>query len=81
MRHPLFASPAYLARHGVPRTPRDLKQHQIINRRFLNGSYSKWSFRSTDGSVETFEPEASAVTRPPPKRWRRQLCQASELLR
>lgn len=58
----LFASPAYLGRHGVPRTPQDLKQHKIINRRFLNGSYSKWSFRSMDGSIETFEPEASTVT-------------------
>lgn len=35
-RQMLFASPAYLARHGMPQKPRDLDGHLAIRYRFLN---------------------------------------------
>jgi DNA-binding transcriptional LysR family regulator len=38
----LFASPAYLARHGVPRTPQGLKQHHIV----INPETMKWCFNT-----------------------------------
>jgi DNA-binding transcriptional LysR family regulator len=58
----LVAAPAYLERHGVPRTVKDLGQHQLLARRFLGGRISAWGFRGPEGSIESFEPEAAVVT-------------------
>jgi DNA-binding transcriptional LysR family regulator len=58
----LVASPEYLAREGVPRTPQDLKHHKLIVRRFLGGKASPWSFRATDGSITTLDMDTAAVT-------------------
>lgn len=58
----LVAAPAYLARRGSPRTPQDLKQHQLITRRFLGGQISRWTFRSAHGGLSTIEPEAAILT-------------------
>jgi DNA-binding transcriptional LysR family regulator len=58
----LVAAPDYLARRGVPRTPQDLKQHQLIARRFLGGRISPWNFRTTGGGMTTVEPEAAVLT-------------------
>ncbi|MBM3073969.1 LysR family transcriptional regulator [Lelliottia sp. RWM.1] len=58
----LVASPDYLARFGIPRTPDDLRQHHLIARRFLGGRVSPWGFRGSDGSLTTLEPDSAAVT-------------------
>ncbi|MDQ8755800.1 LysR family transcriptional regulator [Sphingosinicella sp. LHD-64] len=47
----VIASPAYLARHGTPREPEDLRNHNIINFNFRRHN-PDWSFRR-DG--EDFE--------------------------
>jgi DNA-binding transcriptional LysR family regulator len=39
------ASPAYLARAGVPQSPDELHQHQIIALKFASGAYAPWDFR------------------------------------
>ena len=45
LRMALVASPAYLARHGVPKTPRDLRSHRCINMRLASaGTLYKWEF-------------------------------------
>jgi DNA-binding transcriptional LysR family regulator len=58
----LVAAPAYLERHGVPRTASDLGEHQLLARRFLGGRVSAWGFRGPEGSIESFEPETAVVT-------------------
>ena len=41
----VLASPAYLARHGEPRTPADLHRHRCINWRFPgSGRIYRWEF-------------------------------------
>lgn len=57
----LVASPAYLARAGIPQLPDDLARHALIARRFLGGRVSVWNFRGEDGSTTTFDPTESAV--------------------
>lgn len=57
----IAASPEYLARHGVPRSPEELREHRLIARRFLGGCVSPWPFRADDNSVVTFDPADSAV--------------------
>lgn len=43
----LVASPAYLAQHGTPKRPADLKQHNCITL----GETRNWSLRDSQGSV------------------------------
>jgi DNA-binding transcriptional LysR family regulator len=48
-----FASPAYLARRGVPGHPDDLARHDRVNFRFQrSGQPARWSFRIGDREVE-----------------------------
>jgi DNA-binding transcriptional LysR family regulator len=45
LRMAAIASPAYLKRHGVPKTPRDLRSHRCINLRLASaGTLYKWEF-------------------------------------
>ena len=46
-----FAAPAYLGRHGVPKTPDDLAQHRLIGVRFpATGRMVPWLFRAPGGT-------------------------------
>jgi DNA-binding transcriptional LysR family regulator len=40
----LVASPAYIARHGVPRTPADMVNHECISVMLANGTRARWTF-------------------------------------
>lgn len=52
-----FASPTYLARHGLPRTPEDLRDHNCIVGRFG----PEWSFRGPDRKPMTVRVSGNAV--------------------
>ncbi|VWD44809.1 transcriptional regulator [Burkholderia lata] len=57
----LVASPAYLERHGIPRTPDELGTHRLIARRFLGGEVATWSFRMRGGSIVAVDPGDTAL--------------------
>jgi DNA-binding transcriptional LysR family regulator len=56
-RQVVMASPAYVERHGMPKTPDDLIQHNCINFNFLR-SVQGWSFR--DPQTGRIEPKPVA---------------------
>lgn len=43
----LVATPRYLESHGIPQTPSDLAQHQLIRVKFLNGRIPAWPFKAS----------------------------------
>ena len=47
----VVASPAYLAMHGAPGTPRDLLAHACIGRRFPSGRQYAWEFGREEDAV------------------------------
>jgi DNA-binding transcriptional LysR family regulator len=47
----VVASPAYLAAHGAPGTPRDLLAHACIGRRFPSGRQYAWEFGREEDAV------------------------------
>jgi DNA-binding transcriptional LysR family regulator len=49
--HVLCASPAYLERHGAPRSPADLERHACIAYG-LSSAPARWSFEATRGVVD-----------------------------
>lgn len=48
-RHAIVASPEYLARRGTPRTPQQLKDHNILTYRYQE-SAREWHFRAPGGT-------------------------------
>lgn len=46
LRQGSFASPAYLARHGVPQRPEDLPQHHVVH--YLGGGSPGFDYRQDD---------------------------------
>lgn len=46
------ASPEYLAKHGIPRHPNDLFQHDCIRFRFTSGRIYKWEFEQGSTKLE-----------------------------
>jgi DNA-binding transcriptional LysR family regulator len=44
----IFAAPEYLARYGVPGTPRDLVNHNCLLLRFPGSRQFRWSFTDRD---------------------------------
>lgn len=56
----LVASPAYLARAGVPLAHGDLEHHRCIQLRFADGSAAPWSFR-VNGRRVSVMPQATLV--------------------
>lgn len=45
----LVASPGYLARKGIPRSPADLSGHEAVSVRQNSGQAAMWEFRRVDG--------------------------------
>jgi len=52
-----FAAPSYLARHGTPRTPEELREHNCIVGRFG----PEWSFRGPDRKPMTVRVSGNAI--------------------
>lgn len=48
----VVASPDYLARHGAPRTPRELTAHRCIRIRFPGGALYRWEFSRAGESLD-----------------------------
>ncbi len=46
-RHAIVAAPSYLEQHGTPRTPADLRDHNIITYRYQESAL-EWHFRTPD---------------------------------
>lgn len=56
-----FASPAYLARRGTPRSPEDLEHHDCVNFRYQSsGQIFRWMFKVGHRHVE-LTPDAGIV--------------------
>lgn len=55
MRQSIVASPNYLAQKGIPNRPEQLRQHQLLVRRFSSGKLVPWYFRQADGSLAPLE--------------------------
>lgn len=53
IRHQLFASKSYLAKHGNPKQLNDLKQHDLLG--FGGTRRAKWSFIDTMGKRVSIE--------------------------
>jgi len=56
----LVASPAYLARAGVPTSHLELEQHRCVQLRFANGTPAPWTFR-INGRRVAVTPHAALV--------------------
>lgn len=56
MRFSVVASPAFLARHGAPATPHDLRRLSCIRYRFDSGVFYRWEF---ERGAEALEVEVS----------------------
>jgi len=59
IKHVLCASPEYLALHGEPKTPNDLKQHKIL--KYGSSNQSGWKFLSQDGQEQLIHLEAHFI--------------------
>ncbi len=57
-RHAIVASPAYLERRGVPRTPAELEAHNVVTFSYQE-SAGTWHFRAPDGSTASVPVEGS----------------------
>ena len=59
------ASPAYLARHGTPKTPYDLTEHQcLLHRLPSNGGIMPWEFEDpkSRGRIVKVQPQGNVVS-------------------
>jgi len=48
----VVGSPAYLAKHGAPATPRELRAHACIRFRFPSGKFYRWEFAKGGQALE-----------------------------
>jgi DNA-binding transcriptional LysR family regulator len=62
-RFAVAAAPAYLARRGVPKHPRDLLQHACLRGKFLSGAIHPWEFER-DGQTLSVEPNGPLIVTP-----------------
>ncbi len=51
--HIVCAAPAYLSKHGIPATPKDLEKHQCLAFGVSSGPERDWRFTLADGSQQT----------------------------
>lgn len=51
-RHAVVGSPAYFAKHGRPRVPPDLLDHQCVRVRLPNGAIFRWELRRRGQSAQ-----------------------------
>jgi DNA-binding transcriptional LysR family regulator len=57
-----FASPAYLAAHGVPAHPDELEGHDTVSLRYQStGQLFRWPFRMGDRTIEIVPPSSVIV--------------------
>ena len=56
----VVASPAYLARHGTPRSPADLVGHNLLGFSFAR-LVEGWPFRGPDGGIVSVTPAGNAL--------------------
>ncbi|GJE19464.1 LysR family transcriptional regulator [Methylobacterium marchantiae] len=59
-RFAVIGSPAYLDRHGVPRSPQDLALHACIRQRFPSGRLFDWKFEKDGRTCDV--PVAGSLT-------------------
>lgn len=62
-RRIVVASPAYLEKHGVPQTPRDLVRHNCIGIRQGDEAYGQWRFTPVRGTRGTTQASATVKVR------------------
>ena len=65
-RYALVAAPGYLARHGTPKHPRDLLDHDCIRIRFSSGALLDWEFEKAGRVVKISPPARLVVNHPAP---------------
>src|SRR5262249_34791108 len=65
-RYALVTAPAYLARHGTPKHPRDLLNHACIRIRFSSGALLDWEFEKAGRAVKLSPPPKLVVNHPGP---------------
>lgn len=56
----VVAAPAYLAEHGTPRTPADLRKHNMLGFCFSR-QIEGWPFRDSKGGIVTVPPVGNAL--------------------
>jgi DNA-binding transcriptional LysR family regulator len=64
LRFLTVASPDYVARHGLPQTPSDLRDHNCILLRQSGGEILSWRY-IIDGKISQFETHGSVITNDP----------------
>lgn len=60
-RRVLCASPAYVARHGQPRTPTELKVHDCLRWGLGESVHGRWRFATPDGETTAVEVGGSRI--------------------
>ena len=59
-RTALAAAPSYLARHGILRSPVELRDHDCIRLRFSSGVFVPWEFER-NGELQTVDPPGRLI--------------------
>lgn len=60
----IAATPGYFRKHGVPRSPADLAQHECIRLKYLTGKTFAWEFQR-QAEVFAFEPRGALTVSDP----------------
>lgn len=60
-RRVLCASPAYLARHGHPQAPEDLRGHDCLRYVLGDSLHARWRFEAADGTATAVEARGSRI--------------------